>query len=42
MRRVLVVAVAAALLLAAPANALPRPSKLRREARSLVAAGAPG
>jgi D-alanyl-D-alanine carboxypeptidase len=42
MRRVLVVAVAAVLVLAAPANALPRPSKLRLEARSLVAAGAPG
>jgi len=42
MRSVLVVAVAAALVLSAPANALPRPSNLRREARSLVAAGAPG
>jgi D-alanyl-D-alanine carboxypeptidase len=42
MRKLLLVAVAAGLLFAAPANALPRASKLRRDARSLVAAGAPG
>jgi D-alanyl-D-alanine carboxypeptidase len=42
MRRVLVVAVAIALAVAAPAHAVPRASKLRQEARSLVAAGAPG
>ena len=42
MRKLLLVAVAAALVFAAPANALPRASKLRQDARSLVAAGAPG
>jgi D-alanyl-D-alanine carboxypeptidase len=42
MRKLLLVAVAAALVFAAPANALPRASNLRQDARSLVAAGAPG
>jgi D-alanyl-D-alanine carboxypeptidase len=42
MAMLLLVAVAAVLVFAAPANALPRASKLRRDARSLVAAGAPG
>ena len=42
MAKLLLVAVAAVLVFAAPANALPRASKLRRDARSLVAAGAPG
>jgi hypothetical protein len=41
-RKLLLIAVAAALVLASPANALPRKSKLRQDARSLVAAGAPG
>ena len=42
MRKLLLVAVAAALVFAAPANGLPPASKLRQDARSLVAAGAPG
>jgi D-alanyl-D-alanine carboxypeptidase len=42
MRKPLLVAMAAALVFAAPANALPRASKLRQDARSLVATGAPG
>ena len=42
MRTLLLLAAAAALVFAAPANAVPRPSELRQDARSLVAAGAPG
>jgi D-alanyl-D-alanine carboxypeptidase len=42
MRKPLLVAVAAVLVFAAPANALPRASKLRQDTRAVVAAGAPG
>lgn len=42
MRKLLVAALAAGLVSAAPANALPRKATLRAEARSLLTAGAPG
>jgi D-alanyl-D-alanine carboxypeptidase len=42
MRKPLLVAVVAVLVFAAPANALPRASKLRQDTRAVVAAGAPG